>query len=93
MILKLECDTYLNKEGVLQFHYPDTSLVFEQVGENMYAFDRDCRSIDVFKQGNIEDILFEYLGQIYYNKFFVDFGNKGLHLCSDFDTHSLSIKY
>lgn len=93
MILKLACDTYMNKYGVPQFHYSDTSLVFELIDGNIYAFDRDDFSEDVFKQGDFKETLLSYLGSHNYEQFLLDFGGKGLTLCSSFDTHSIEINH
>lgn len=86
----VSCNVYVNDEEV-QFHYPDTAIVFSNHYSNLYAIDRDNQDHDIFSDGEFTETLIGYLGADLYNTFLEDFGHAGFHLCSSFDTFSVLI--
>ncbi|AUR91590.1 hypothetical protein NVP1161O_148 [Vibrio phage 1.161.O._10N.261.48.C5] len=88
--MRLEVNTYIDKGDVF-FHYTDTSIVFSFVEGVLYGFDRDNPSVDIFKNGDFEKQISEYLPLPDLQNFVEDFCRKGLFLNSRFDTHHVAL--
>lgn len=88
--MKVEANVYI-EDGSMQFHYPDTSIVFSFVDGVLYAFDRDDNSVDIFQYGDFERQLAQYLHLPDLQNFVEDFCRKGLTLNSRFDTNHIEL--
>jgi len=92
MQIKLEANTYIPLGGGVDFHYPDTSVVFSLVGNTMYMMDRDSPLHDHFSNGDFTEVLLVLLGGAGFDEFTLDFCDKGLYLNSNYDTYSIELK-
>lgn len=86
---KAETCFALNEDSAaveISFKYPDSAVCFRLVGGNLYVIDLESESEDHYTGQDVKALL-DSLG-VPVPDFISDFYNKGIHLCSLYDTHS-----